>query len=33
VIDTIAEANGSILAAQWGEAVKEHGGVVVGVGV
>ena len=31
VIDTLAEANGSVLAAQWGEAAEEHGGDVVGV--
>ena len=30
VIDTLAEANGSVLAAQWGEAAKEHGGDVFG---
>jgi hypothetical protein len=30
VLDTLAKANGSVLAAQWGEAAKEHGG---GVGV
>jgi hypothetical protein len=30
VIDTLAEANGSVLAAQWGEAAKEHGCDVLG---
>jgi hypothetical protein len=33
VIDTLAEANGSVLAAQWGEVAKEHGGDVGGGGV
>jgi hypothetical protein len=31
VMDTLAEANGSVLAAQWGEAALEHGGGVGGV--
>jgi hypothetical protein len=33
VIGTLAEANGSVLAAQWGEAAEEHGCDVVGGGV
>ncbi len=28
VIDTLAESNGAVLALQWGEAAKEHGGGV-----
>jgi hypothetical protein len=30
VIGTLAEANGSVLAAQWGEWAKEHRGDVFG---
>ena len=30
VIDTLAKANGLVLAAQWGEAAEEHGGGVGG---
>jgi hypothetical protein len=33
VIDTLDEANGSVLVAQWGEAAKEHGGDVGDGGV
>ena len=28
VIDTLAESKGAVLASQWGEAAKEHGGGV-----
>jgi hypothetical protein len=31
VIKTLAEANGAVLAEQWGEAANEHGGDVSGV--
>ena len=31
-IDTLAEASGAVLAAQWGEAAEEHGGGVGGDG-
>ena len=31
-IDSLAEASGAVLAAQWGEAAEEHGGGVGGDG-